>query len=87
METVNKKIKTIDDEILGLADFNDLIVGAYNDGTAENELPADLSVARSLVPAGTGGLRDFSYIAPEIPILDPEAPDWTRRGSSRRGTV
>ena len=32
-----------------------------------NDLPADLSVARSLVPAGTATLRDFSYIAPEIP--------------------
>ncbi|MDP6125280.1 MAG: thiamine pyrophosphate-dependent enzyme, partial [Candidatus Latescibacteria bacterium] len=30
-------------------------------------LPADLAVARSLVPAGTATLRDFSYVAPEIP--------------------
>ena len=27
-------------------------------------------MARSLVPAGTGVLRDFSYIAPEIPEFD-----------------
>ena len=33
---------------------------------------ADLSVARSLIPAGTASLRDFSYIAPEIPLYKPE---------------
>jgi pyruvate/2-oxoacid:ferredoxin oxidoreductase beta subunit/Pyruvate/2-oxoacid:ferredoxin oxidoreductase delta subunit len=54
-------------EILDIQDFNDRIVGAYNNGTAEEELPADISTARSLIPAGTGALRDFSYIAPDIP--------------------
>ena len=34
-------------------------------------LPADLSVARSLIPAGTATLRDFSYIAPDIPEYIP----------------
>ncbi|NOX62195.1 MAG: thiamine pyrophosphate-binding protein [Chloroflexi bacterium] len=47
-------------------DFNERVIGAYNTA-ADNELPADLGVARSLVPAGTGAFRDFSYIAPEIP--------------------
>ncbi len=54
-------------DILDIQDFNDRIVGAYNDGTAEEGLPADISTARSLIPAGTGVLRDFSYIAPDIP--------------------
>lgn len=54
-------------EMLDIQDFNDRIVGAYNDGTAEEGLPADISTARSLIPAGTAQLRDFSYIAPEIP--------------------
>lgn len=54
-------------DILDIADFNERIVGAYNDGTAEDGLTADLTTARSLIPAGTGSLRDFSYIAPEIP--------------------
>ena len=37
---------------------------------AEKELPADQStVSRSLIPAGTATLRDFSYVAPEIPEL------------------
>ena len=41
-------------------------------GLGEKDLPADLSLARSLVPAGTATLRDFSYIAPEIPEYIPE---------------
>jgi len=48
-------------------DFNERVIGAYNRGVGSVELPADVGVARSLVPAGTGALRDFSYIAPEIP--------------------
>lgn len=50
-------------------DFNERVIGAYNAG-ADDELPADIGVARSLVPAGTGVLRDFSYIAPQIPEYD-----------------
>jgi pyruvate/2-oxoacid:ferredoxin oxidoreductase beta subunit/Pyruvate/2-oxoacid:ferredoxin oxidoreductase delta subunit len=53
--------------VLDVNDFNDRIIRGYEDGWAEKDLPADLSVARSLVPAGTAALRDFSYIAPEIP--------------------
>lgn len=48
------------------ADFNERIIHAYNAGD-DDALPADMSVARSLIPAGTGAFRDFSYIAPEIP--------------------
>jgi pyruvate/2-oxoacid:ferredoxin oxidoreductase beta subunit/ferredoxin len=48
-------------------DFNQRIVEAYNKGTAEKGLEADISTARSVIPAGTGALRDFSYIAPDIP--------------------
>ncbi|MFQ6677278.1 MAG: thiamine pyrophosphate-dependent enzyme [Fidelibacterota bacterium] len=53
--------------ILDIEDFNERIVGAYNDGIAEDSLPADTTTARSLIPAGTAALRDFSYIAPDIP--------------------
>lgn len=49
-----------------IADFNARIVSAYEAGQ-DDDLIADLSVARSLIPAGTGAYRDFSYIAPEIP--------------------
>src|SRR5215468_8554968 len=53
--------------VVDIADFNERVVGAYNSGLAERGLPADLMSARSVVPAGTGALRDFSYIAPDIP--------------------
>lgn len=53
--------------IVDVADFNERVVGAYNSGLAERGLPADDQSARSVVPAGTGALRDFSYIAPDIP--------------------
>jgi pyruvate/2-oxoacid:ferredoxin oxidoreductase beta subunit/Pyruvate/2-oxoacid:ferredoxin oxidoreductase delta subunit len=49
-----------------IADFNARVISAYEAGN-DDELVADLGVARSLIPAGTGAFRDFSYIAPEIP--------------------
>ena len=51
-------------------DFNRRVIGAYQEGKGSAVLPADLGVARSLIPSGTGALRDFSYIAPEIPEFD-----------------
>ncbi len=53
--------------ILDVIDFNERVVRGYEAGRGEKELPADLALARSLVPAGTAALRDFSYVAPEIP--------------------
>ena len=53
-------------------DFNRRVIGAYQEGKGSAVLAADLGVARSLIPAGTGALRDFSYIAPEIPKFDFE---------------
>ena len=53
--------------VVDIEDFNSRVVGAYNDGTAEKGLEADDQVARSIIPAGTGAFRDFSYIAPDIP--------------------
>ncbi len=53
-------------------DFNRRVIGAYQDGQASAVLPADIGVARSLIPPGTGALRDFSYIAPEIPKFDAQ---------------
>jgi pyruvate/2-oxoacid:ferredoxin oxidoreductase beta subunit/NAD-dependent dihydropyrimidine dehydrogenase PreA subunit len=53
--------------VVDIADFNERVVGAYNNGTAEKDLEADDQVARSVIPAATGALRDFSYIAPDIP--------------------
>ena len=53
--------------VVDVEDFNTRVVGAYNDGSAEKGLEADDAVARSIIPAATGALRDFSYIAPDIP--------------------
>ncbi|HLF48929.1 MAG TPA: thiamine pyrophosphate-dependent enzyme [Methylomirabilota bacterium] len=50
-----------------VADFNSRIIGAYAAGTGSQTLPADVGVARSLIPPGTAALRDFSYLALEIP--------------------
>ena len=64
---VDSEYTTVELPILDVIDFNERIIRGYEDGTAEKQLPADLTVARSLIPAGTATLRDFSYIAPEIP--------------------
>ncbi|MCE9546024.1 MAG: thiamine pyrophosphate-binding protein [Planctomycetia bacterium] len=69
---VDRDYKSIRLPILDVNDFNDRIIRGYEEGSAEKSLPADLTVARSLVPAGTATLRDFSYIAPEIPEYIPE---------------
>jgi pyruvate/2-oxoacid:ferredoxin oxidoreductase beta subunit/NAD-dependent dihydropyrimidine dehydrogenase PreA subunit len=53
--------------ILDVADFNERVIRGYEEGTGDKQLPADLASARSLIPAGTATLRDFSYVAPEIP--------------------
>ena len=53
--------------VLDVHDFNDRVIRNYEEGTVEKNLTADVAVARSLIPAGTAALRDFSYISPEIP--------------------
>src|SRR5215469_12099174 len=53
--------------VVDIDDFNERVIGEYNQGTAEKGLVADDQVARSVIPAATGALRDFSYIAPDIP--------------------
>lgn len=64
---VDTPYKQVSLPILDVNDFNDRIIRGYEDGIAEKGLPADATVARSVIPAGTATLRDFSYIAPEIP--------------------
>ncbi len=56
-----------------VADFNRSIVGAYGAGTADAGLPADVGLARSIVPPGTAAARDFSYLALQIPAFVREA--------------
>ncbi len=69
---VDQEYRKVQLPVLDVNDFNERIIHGYENGTAEKGLPADLSVARSLIPAGTASLRDFSYIAPEIPEYIPE---------------
>src|ERR1700757_3001634 len=58
--------------VVDIEDFNSRVIGAYNDGTAEKGLEADVAVGRSIIPAATGAFRDFSYIAPDIPLFITE---------------
>jgi NAD-dependent dihydropyrimidine dehydrogenase PreA subunit len=43
------------------------VTTAYQTGLAGDELPAEVGLARSLIPPGTGRMRDFSYIGRETP--------------------
>lgn len=52
--------------------FREKVIGAYRKGAGADILPADEETARSLIPAGTAALRDFSYIAPDFPAFDRE---------------
>ncbi len=58
--------------ILDVEDFNERVIRGYEEGYGEKELPSDLPIARSLIAAGSATLRDFSYVAPEIPEYIPE---------------
>src|SRR4249920_993644 len=69
---VDQGYKLVSLPVLDVNDFNERIIRGYEEGYGEKDLPADLSLARSLVPAGTATLRDFSNIAPEIPLYIPE---------------
>ncbi|HXG09127.1 MAG TPA: thiamine pyrophosphate-dependent enzyme [Gemmataceae bacterium] len=69
---VDRPYRLVSLPVLDVVDFNERIIRGYEEGWGEKDLPADLSVARSLIPAGTATLRDFSNIAPEIPEYIPE---------------
>ncbi|MGB7156444.1 MAG: thiamine pyrophosphate-dependent enzyme [Tepidisphaeraceae bacterium] len=55
------------EEVVNRKNFFNRVLPLYEHGVGDIELEADLDTARSVVPAATGGPRDFSYIAPEIP--------------------
>ena len=69
---VDSAYKMVSLPVLDVMDFNERVIRGYEEGYGEKDLPADLPLARSLVPAGTANLRDFSNIAPEIPQYLPE---------------
>src|SRR5262249_30142364 len=64
--------KQVSLRVLDVVNYNERIIRGYKEGYGEKDLPADPTVARSLIPAGTATLRDFSNIAPEIPVYIPE---------------
>ena len=64
---VEELVEDIRINVVDIEDFNNRVVAAYESGTAEKGLEADDQVGRSIIPAGTGVFRDFSYIAPDIP--------------------
>jgi ferredoxin len=53
-------------------EFGASIVPAYRQGIADAEWPADVGLARSVVPPGTAATRDFSRLAPQLPQLVAE---------------
>jgi pyruvate/2-oxoacid:ferredoxin oxidoreductase beta subunit/ferredoxin len=53
-------------------EFGASIVPAYRRGVADEEWPADVGLARSIVPPGTAATRDFSRLAPRLPQLIAE---------------
>ncbi len=55
------------DEVVDKKNFFNRVVPLYEQGTGDIELEADIDSARATIPAATGGPRDFSFIAPEIP--------------------
>ena len=59
------------DEVVNKKNFFDRVVPLYEQGVADIELEADVESARATIPAATGGTRDFSFIAPEIPEFIP----------------
>ena len=70
---VDRSYKAISLPVLDVMDFNERIIRGYEEGYGEKDLPADLTLARSLVPAGTASLRGLQlHIAPEIPDYIPE---------------
>jgi pyruvate/2-oxoacid:ferredoxin oxidoreductase beta subunit/NAD-dependent dihydropyrimidine dehydrogenase PreA subunit len=69
---VDSGYKPVSLPVLDVEDFNERIIRGYEEGYGERDLPADLTLARSLIPAGTATLRDFSNISPEIPLYITE---------------
>jgi pyruvate ferredoxin oxidoreductase beta subunit len=55
-----------------IEEFEGSIVPAYRRGVADAEWPADIGLARSVIPPGTAATRDFSRLAPLLPQLMAE---------------
>ncbi|MDP7133828.1 MAG: thiamine pyrophosphate-dependent enzyme, partial [Planctomycetota bacterium] len=67
MSITPAKLPTDITEVVNTQHFNERVIDLYERGYGDLELEADLDAARSVIPSGTGALRDFSFIAPDIP--------------------
>lgn len=67
-----KNGKGYSSDIVDVDAFFDRVIEGYNQGWGPAELPADTQLARSIMPAGTAIKRDFSFLAPEIPLYKSE---------------
>jgi pyruvate/2-oxoacid:ferredoxin oxidoreductase beta subunit/Pyruvate/2-oxoacid:ferredoxin oxidoreductase delta subunit len=56
-----------------VAEFGATIVPEYRTGQADRGHPADIGLARSIIPAATAATRDFSTLSPRIPELIADA--------------
>ncbi|MBM3144837.1 MAG: 4Fe-4S dicluster domain-containing protein [Chloroflexi bacterium] len=59
-------------DVVDVEAFFERVLEGYADGSGPGNLPADVNLARSLIPAGTAARRDFSFLAPEIPEYNHE---------------
>ncbi len=59
-------------QVVDAEKFMQRVIPLYEQGVGDIALEADLDTARSAIPAASGGPRDFSFIAPEIPEFIPE---------------
>lgn len=59
----------IEEEIIEAADFNDIVIDAYNKGNGDCSLAAYHFFARSQVPAGSAAKKDRCKIPKEIPVI------------------
>lgn len=52
--------------------FEEHVVQLYLHGQQDTQLPADANIARSLIAAGSGAIRDFSYVGTNLPVYKKE---------------
>src|SRR5260370_40821372 len=69
---VDHGYKLVNLPVLDVHDFNERIIRGYEEGWGERDLPADLTTARSLIPAGAPTRRSLSNIPPAIPAYIPD---------------
>jgi pyruvate/2-oxoacid:ferredoxin oxidoreductase beta subunit/Pyruvate/2-oxoacid:ferredoxin oxidoreductase delta subunit len=64
---MNQNQNRLNDGLFETVEAFSPVLEAYAKGSFDSDLGADAGVARSILPPGTAAVRDFSYIAPEMP--------------------